>query len=234
MFTCVIKSYGQLKYIEIEYKFDIKTPKGESFTFFRTLKDDGNLSLFVNKDTSLGINNMVVKADKQKDRGIFINRLEDKLYQYYPILNKDFYIKEDSISQKIQWTIIDSVKKEIMGYSCTLATCSFRGRQYQAYFSPDIPFFTGPWKLAGLPGTILDASTKDGMYRFSAYLISTNILSYKIENPYDIKQISFLTFFDHKTLFIRKISELQKKAQSQEKDEDVNYTFEDNSIELLK
>ncbi len=46
----------------------------------------------------------------------------------------------------------------ILGYPCRLATTSFRGRNYRAWFAPDIPVDDGPWKLRGLPGLILKAT----------------------------------------------------------------------------
>ena len=46
------------------------------------------------------------------------------------------------------WQIL-SETKEVMGYSCQLATCDYRGRTWYAWFSTDIPINEGPWKLFG-------------------------------------------------------------------------------------
>lgn len=43
------------------------------------------------------------------------------------------------------------------GLHCQKATCHFKGRDYVAWFCPDLPVHTGPWKLNGLPGVIVDA-----------------------------------------------------------------------------
>lgn len=54
----------------------------------------------------------------------------------------------------IRWHIIDG-DSSIAGYYCKKAKADFRGRSYHAWFSPDIPVTSGPWKFGGLPGLIL-------------------------------------------------------------------------------
>jgi len=44
------------------------------------------------------------------------------------------------------------------GLRCQKATCHFGGRDYMVWFCPDLPVHTGPWKLNGLPGVIVDAT----------------------------------------------------------------------------
>ena len=55
-----------------------------------------------------------------------------------------------------QWTM-ESEFQIILGYDCQRATCHWRGRDYVAWFAPEIPVRMGPWKLDGLPGLILKA-----------------------------------------------------------------------------
>lgn len=56
----------------------------------------------------------------------------------------------------------------LLGYRCTRATTQFKGRQWTAWFTPDIPVSEGPWKLCGLPGMILKAEDAEEHYRFAA------------------------------------------------------------------
>lgn len=80
------------------------------------------------------------------------------------IITQDFLYKEKSMN--IEWSIQDSTKI-IAGYNAVMATCTFRGRDYTAWFTTEIPSQAGPWKFHGLPGLIISVSDKDGYYRFT-------------------------------------------------------------------
>lgn len=67
----------------------------------------------------------------------------------------------------IDWTL-SGESKDILGYTCAKATGSFRGRTYEAWFTEEIPVSAGPWKLRGLPGTILSARDSEGLCVFEA------------------------------------------------------------------
>lgn len=56
----------------------------------------------------------------------------------------------------------------VLGYLCTKATTTFRGRDYVVWFTQEIPINEGPWKLYGLPGLILKAEDTAGLFRFEA------------------------------------------------------------------
>lgn len=52
------------------------------------------------------------------------------------------------------WKLADG-ERSILGYACRRATCTFRGRNYEAWYAPEIAVSAGPWKFGGLPGLIL-------------------------------------------------------------------------------
>ncbi|MDE6575006.1 MAG: GLPGLI family protein [Muribaculaceae bacterium] len=86
--------------------------------------------------------------------------------KYYDISGVDKYFYEDRIDD-LNWEVSDSTKI-ILGYECIKASADFHGRKWNAWFSPEIPVANGPWKLGGLPGLILEASTDDANYSFMA------------------------------------------------------------------
>ena len=54
---------------------------------------------------------------------------------------------------QLQWTMARG-DSTILGYPCHKATTHFRGRDYIAWYTEEIPFPYGPFKFGGLPGLI--------------------------------------------------------------------------------
>lgn len=68
---------------------------------------------------------------------------------------------------KYNWQI-DNTDSTILSYPCTIARMRFRGRDYKALFTLDIPRDVGPWKFGKLPGLILHIEDKAKDYSFRA------------------------------------------------------------------
>ena len=66
----------------------------------------------------------------------------------------------------MEWRIIQDDTTTILGYPCNKATVRFRGRDYTAWFTSDIPISYGPWKFNGLPGTILQITESSGLFEW--------------------------------------------------------------------
>ena len=85
--------------------------------------------------------------------------------EYYQFINNrklvrrevmmNAYIVND-VLPVINWHI-STEKANFAELHCQKATCHFKGRDYTAWFCPDLPVRVGPWKLNGLPGVIVEA-----------------------------------------------------------------------------
>ena len=95
-----------------------------------------------------------------------IKSYNDSLTSVYDLIGADYWFYEDSLMPQ-EWEIGDSIEN-ILGYDCFQATCNFRGRNWTAWFTSEIPIQDGPWKLNGLPGLILKAEDNTGQYSFTA------------------------------------------------------------------
>ena len=99
-------------------------------------------------------------------------RMKAYVYKNYPqgkmtvtdgLLMQD-YIYEDTLYAQ-NWVIQDP-SKLILGHECQKAVCQYRGHCWTAWFAMDIPITDGPWKLCGLPGLIMEATTENNSHAF--------------------------------------------------------------------
>lgn len=94
----------------------------------------------------------------------YTNHSKDSIYSRFLWLeNKVYQLKEKKT--KIDWQILDETKK-IGDFTCQKAKAKFRGRNYYAWFTTELPFNASPWKLHGLPGVVLKASDEDNKIQF--------------------------------------------------------------------
>ncbi len=76
-----------------------------------------------------------------------------------------YQYEEETI--KLNWEIQKDTKS-ILGYSCKKASCTFRGRNYTAWYTEEIPISNGPHMFGGLPGLILQLEDSEKVYVFTA------------------------------------------------------------------
>lgn len=67
----------------------------------------------------------------------------------------------------MKWTLSQETQI-ICEHRCQKATCHWRGRDFVAWFTTDIPIRRGPWKFGGLPGLILKLYDTELLYTFEA------------------------------------------------------------------
>lgn len=79
------------------------------------------------------------------------------------VLTTDYYPVMD-------W-IMTPDTKDIAGHQCIKAITKYRGRDWEAWFAPDVALPYGPWKFHGLPGLILEAKSTDGKFLIKAVKI---------------------------------------------------------------
>jgi GLPGLI family protein len=117
-----------------------------------------------------GSSNMSIKIDKTGSKPT--TAID---YFYFASENK-FITKErlvtnylvDEEAPKINWKIAKDTAS-FSGVLCQKATANFKGRNWIAWFAQDLPFQSGPWKLNGLPGLIVEAydEKKEVLFQFA-------------------------------------------------------------------
>ncbi len=100
---------------------------------------------------NININKTGLKPTTQIDYYFFAK--ENKFYTKERLFNN--YLVEEQ-APKIDWKITSDTLT-LSGVSCQKAVTFFKGRNWIAWFAPEMPFLSGPWKLNGLPGLIIEA-----------------------------------------------------------------------------
>jgi len=67
---------------------------------------------------------------------------------------------------EFNWKIDNNATGVVLGMNCKKATCHYAGRDYEAWFAPEIPISDGPYKFSGLPGLIVQIQDSDKEHVF--------------------------------------------------------------------
>lgn len=98
------------------------------------------------------------------------------------------------------WTLTKDTL-EILGYKCHGAKCNFRGREYVAFYTDEIPVDGGPWKFSGLPGFIMEVHDVWNQYSFTCVGINSKsdrkITMAKVEYNKTTRQKFYKTLFKY-------------------------------------
>ncbi|MCM1484338.1 MAG: GLPGLI family protein [Muribaculaceae bacterium] len=98
------------------------------------------------------------------------NRLEEWATMPRALSGQNLYYVEPL--PLMNWEI-GTGTKTVCGYECIEAKCHWRGRDYTAWFAPEIPAPYGPWKFGGLPGVIMEIYDSGREYTFEAVAVET-------------------------------------------------------------
>ena len=113
---------------------------------------------------------------------IFKDYSKEIFYSTERISIKPFLVKDST--NIFKWNLLEE-RKTILNYDCQKAKLEYRGRVYIAFFTTDIPFNAGPWKFSGLPGTILEIKSEDGVFEMNAVNLKIINNSTDISSPYE-------------------------------------------------
>lgn len=132
---------------------------------FRDSVNHDNLLIFLKTGEEQGFNIDFKKNGRPIYSDIFTYKDENKRLISERFQDVDYRYTENI--DNIEWELLPQTDT-ISGYRCHKATCTFRGRNWHVWYTLDIPYGYGPWKLSGLPGLILKAKEQDGLFCWEA------------------------------------------------------------------
>lgn len=172
-----------------QYKFTYKV-KSKLDLKNENRQANENMSLYVGTDRSLYISDVFFKIDSARNsiklrrgnsyelselkqtlpKNLLKNSIKKNLttrtYEYvYGEIPVQYIFYIDNLPV-FNWKI-QTEEKSILGYICQKAILNYKGRDYIAWFSSEIPIQNGPWKFGGLPGLIFEISDTKDDYRFT-------------------------------------------------------------------
>jgi GLPGLI family protein len=141
------------------------------------------------------IQNPVVVGEMMPPLRVTVSRYTTPTQYYFNERGKSIYIRE--------WLVRNYVYRQDLVYPtweihtdtatihnilCYKATTNFMGRDWEAWFAPDLPFRKGPWLLSGLPGLIINArdQKEEVMFTLNNFIVARlGDQTYKITDPYE-------------------------------------------------
>jgi GLPGLI family protein len=185
--------YNGKSSVFVIYGKDLSKPSSETSV---NRPGGGNVSLTMNS------------IDGSKDLVIYKNYENGLMVSREFIDNGDFCIVNDTIPT-LAWQMT-SEKKTIGTYKCQKATTSFRCANYVAWFTTDIPFPIGPWKISGLPGLIVQLIDERSNVTYKYSLLTaeypTSKVVYKLASPNTKEKV--YSFDDYSKI---QLKEIEKK-----------------------
>lgn len=83
---------------------------------------------------------------------------------------------------EIAWTLKEDTMT-IGGFFCQHAAATFRGVEWNVYFTEEIPSSAGPWRLCGLPGLIVEARSEAHTFSLAELRKETSPITAPDNNP---------------------------------------------------
>ncbi len=186
------KLSGTVEYLvtenPIEYRSALAKEQDDKLTKSEKITRDSIEKIFQEK-ASVKISPSKIKTSKyllvfdKNEIGTFFCRekeLTRKLLFYQNLTKKSMISSEITISSRylvldtmsvIPWKLLNNTKK-IQNIECFSAQAEYRGRVWTAWYAPSIPVSSGPWKLYGLPGLILEAEDRNSAIKYECATVN--------------------------------------------------------------
>lgn len=114
-------------------------------------------------DAAISTSQLITLAHSRFRYTIYKVAASQQVY-YYDRISTTYYRYEEPAGS-LTWTISPATAT-VAGYACQRATASYGGRQWEAWFTREVPVSEGPYKFYGLPGLIVKVADTRQHYVF--------------------------------------------------------------------
>jgi len=178
VYTLSGKPDSNHKRASTKYTLDIGRSISKFYSYEKSVADSlliSQLEIQRNLGGQISINNSSKLAASDK---VIYRSFASGISMVFDIIGMVDYRYIDSVKD-LKWKLLPDTAN-ILGYKCTKATTHFRGRNYEAWFAPDIPIQGGPYIYCGLPGLILNIKDDQNTFEFQALSIEQLVNKYPL------------------------------------------------------
>jgi GLPGLI family protein len=151
----------------------------------------------------------------------------EEIEHYEAVGNDSFKFKEKVYHD---WQLVNQ-DTLINNYSCKKGILNYGGREWIAWYSPEIPTSVGPYKFHGLPGLVMKISDSEGVFNFivnelktGEFEISPKVQGYFInEEGKSFEDISPNEFYILRNKFYQ--MSLNEKIQHMNRENEANHSI---------
>ncbi|MBS2213871.1 GLPGLI family protein [Carboxylicivirga mesophila] len=134
---------------------------------------------------------------------------------YEESLGRDNLVIEEQLNL-FKWNTTND-RDTILEYPCKTAFAEFRGREYKALYTTDLPFTAAPWKIHGLPGVVLKVTTTDDVLSYTAETIEISDAEGLLYRPFDHKEpINYNDFCKKYKDYRKEVIKIRKQRARQQ------------------
>lgn len=154
----------------------------------------------------------------------FLVKSDGDSTEHFETIGGDSYRFKENLNH--DWKLINQ-DTIISGYPCKKATVNYSGRDWSAWYCPEVPITVGPYKFNGLPGLIMNIKDSEGVFNFMFSEIKKEkvVPDYNIENYFAKDGRKPFGEID-----IHKFYKIRKKFSELTLNEKFNYSNRDQEV----
>ena len=195
IFICISLNAQNFDYIAT-YNIEFNTDFPASYASTLLMNSEKNNSYYIldygkSEPTYYDENkSAVILSPTNSDDLLVFNQLNEFIISLEEGFKSSYWVKDQIV---FDW-IMTNETKESDGYVMQKATTTFRGRDYVAWFTKEIPIPMGPYKFYGLPGLIMEIYDTDNIYHCTITKIENKEINHstdlypKSQKFYSIKE----------------------------------------------
>lgn len=171
-----------------------------------------------NSMVEVGKNNYIFKCGDPTGKPTYKNLAKRYSEEKHHVVTKQYLCVLKDTLPSLQWKLVNEYK-QISRFKAQKATCLYGGRVIDAWFTPQIPVSNGPYRLYGLPGMILEATSRDGKINVAFHSLSYDTAYAEQIVPlikkFTYEPLDYPTYLDKKKNITKRLI-LESKAEGGE------------------